>query len=277
MTISVLMAVYAKETAANLERCLNSIWTEQSRKPDQVVLVKDGPLTSELEEVIERWHGIIGDAFCVIANEVNVGLTKSLNKGIERVTSDLIARVDSDDISVSSRFELQEKFLSEHTDIAVLGGAIQEFNGENTCLGIRTYPKEKDIPEYMAKACPLAHPSVMMRTSLFREGGLSYNEKYRVSQDIALWYDVVKAGYKITNIDDVLVLFERNDSVFKRRSRKKAKGEFEIYMKGIYNLHGLFTFKYIYPIFRLCFRLMPVWIIKRMYGSSTRTKFLHKK
>ena len=119
----------------------------------------------------------------------------------------------------------------------------------------------------------MAHPTVMMRRRIF-DGGLKYNEKYRMSQDIALWFDAILAGYKISNVSEITINFRSQDDVFKRRSRAKAWNEFKIYMNGIYRMYGLFTLKYSYPIARLCFRLLPPQVVKLVYGSRIRSHFL---
>lgn len=108
-----------------------------------------------------------------------------------------------------------------------------------------------------------------MRRKIF-DSGLTYDERYRTSQDLALWYDVLAKGYKISNVSDITIYFRLAGDVFKRRSKQKAINEFKIYMKGIYKLHGLFTVSYVYPISRLAFRLMPKSIIKKVYNSKLR-------
>lgn len=273
MTLSVLMSVYNKETAAHLDRSMKSIWEDQTRKPDQIVLVEDGPLTDELYAVIEKWRGVLGDKLCSPQHETNMGLTAALNKGLEYVTSDLVARNDSDDYSAPCRFELQVKYLENHEDIDVLGGAIQEFDDEHACLGVRHYPSV-NMKKYICKATPCAHPTVMMRMRMFREGGLRYDDRYPKNEDIALWYDMMRKGYRICNIQEVVYYFECSDGMFARRSRQKAWPEFKVYMRGIKDLWGLFTWRYVYPITRLVFRMMPVMIISLIYGSSMRKKFL---
>ena len=216
----------------------------------------------------------LGDALTVLVNEKNIGLTKSLNKGISVVKGELIARMDSDDISLPERFELQERFFKEHPDIDIIVGSLREFDDNNPELRVRHYPLTHDeAVKYMCKASPLAHPTVMMRRRIF-DNGLRYNEKYRMSQDIALWYDAVLAGYKIANLPEISINFRSAGDVFKRRSRAKAWNEFKIYMGGIYRMWGLFTLKYKYPIARLCFRLMPPRIVKAIYGSGIRTRIL---
>ena len=273
-TISVLMSVYHSEKAEYLNRSLQSVWDDQSLKPNQIVLIEDGPLGTELHKVIDEWKERLQDVFCIVTNEKNIGLTKSLNKGIQYITSELIARADSDDISMPTRFALQEKFLAEHPDVDILGGAMQEFNEDNDCLNVRRYPStHEQARKYIMKASPLAHPSVMMRKKIFDEG-LRYNEEYRTSQDVALWFDALNAGYHIANLDDIILHFRQNSSVFKRRGRAKAWNEFKIYIKGIYRKKGLFTFYYVYPLSRLLFRLMPARLIELVYKSNMRNKML---
>jgi glycosyltransferase involved in cell wall biosynthesis len=275
MTISVLMSVYKSEEAAYLDRSLKSVWDDQTLKPAQIVLVEDGPLGDDLLAVVDKWKNQLGSLFCVCKNEVNLGLTKSLNIGLAHVTSSLVARADSDDISAPQRFELQSKFLEIHPDIDVVGGSIQEFDHEHDCLNIRHYPiGDDDVRKYIVKASPLAHPAVMMRMEMFGNG-LKYDERYRMSQDIQLWFDVLLSGYKISNVSDIVLKFRREGNVFKRRSRVKAKNEFIIYMRGIYRLKGMFTLAYRYPIARFFFRIMPIGVVRFIYNSKLREKILH--
>ena len=274
--ISVLMAVYKKESAEHLERSLRSIWDDQMRKPDQIVLVEDGPLTEELYDVISRWRVILGSKLCSPKNEKNMGLAIALNLGLNYVTCDFVARNDSDDFSAPDRFELQAKYLEEHDDVDVVGGSMQEFNNNNPCLAIRHYP-EKNISTYICKAVPVAHPTVMMRTKIFKEGGIKYDTRYPMNEDIALWYDILRNGYHISNIPEIIYHFECSDSMYERRSKEKAWPEFKVYMRGINDLHGISSWRYIYPISRLAFRLMPVWMVKKIYGSKVRQKFLDSK
>ena len=276
MTITVLMSVYQSERGTFLDRSLQSVWDDQTRKPEQIVLVEDGPLTEDLYAVIGKWKERVGEVLTLCVNKENLGLTKSLNKGLEAATGDLIARSDSDDISAPQRFEIQERFFLEHPDVDVIGGSMQEFDDENDCLNVRHYPlTHEEACRYIVKACPLAHPSVMMRRRIF-EGGLRYDERYRMSQDIKLWFDAILAGYRLSNVPDICLYFRQQGDVFRRRSRVKAWNEFKIYMNGIYRMHGLFTLAYRYPIARYVFRNLPPSLVKRIYGSGMRKKVLEK-
>ncbi len=274
MSISVLMSVYKSEKPTNLDRALQSVWDDQSMKPEQIVLVEDGPLGEDLARVVGNWKSKLGEMMTVLVNEKNMGLTKSLNRGLDAVRCELVARMDSDDISAPQRFELQSKYMKEHSDVDIVGGALREFNDIDSELRIRHYPlTHEEAVKYICKASPLAHPTVMMRRRMFN-AGLRYNEKYRMSQDIALWFDAILAGYKIGNLPEVTINFRSQGNVFKRRSRAKAWNEFKIYMNGIYRMNGLLTLKFRYPIARLCFRLMPPSVVKHIYGSKMRSKLL---
>ena len=307
MSISVLMSVYKSEKGPLLERALQSVWDDQTRKPDQIVLIEDGPLPAELEEVVQRLQAAFkvlcrakrqsraqeqqscvqsslqskaaepsAKILTVVKLPVNGGLTKALNVGLQHVTGDLVARMDSDDIAAPNRFELQERFLEEHPEIDIVGGSMQEFDDEHECLNVRHYPQtHEEACKYIVKACPLAHPAVMMRKRMFDEG-LKYDERYRMSQDIKLWYDAILAGYKIANLQEVCLYFRQQGDVFRRRSRVKAWNEFKIYMNGIYRMHGLFTTAYRYPIARYIFRNLPPSMVKRIYESGMRKRVLEK-
>ena len=278
MTISVLMSVYKSEKGAFLDRSLQSVWDDQTRKPEQIVLIEDGAIPEDLELIIDSFQLRVNASGVakmeVVKLPVNGGLTKALNAGIKHVTGDLIARMDSDDISAPQRFDLQEKFLRENPEVDILGGSMQEFDDEHECLNVRHYPlTHEDACKYIVKACPLAHPAVMMRRRIFDEG-LHYDERYRMSQDIKLWYDAILAGYRMANLQEIVLFFRQQGDVFRRRSRVKAWNEFKIYMNGIYRMHGLFTLAYRYPIARYVFRNLPPSLVKKIYESGMRKKVL---
>lgn len=272
MDISVLMSVYRNEIPERLEKCLESIWDNQTRKPNQIVLIEDGPLTDGLYKVLDSWQEKLGSVMLRKANENNEGLTVSLNKGLKFVACDLVARMDTDDVSAPNRFELQANYLETHPDIYVLGGAIQEFDNGNECLSVRHYPKD-NIRKHIATGAPVCHPAVMMRMKMFRDGGLSYNERYRKGQDSALWFQVLKAGYGITNLDETIHYLYRDKGLLNRRSSNAAK-EFELFAKGIYGLYGPFSWRYIYPLGRYIMRKMPAGVINLIYGSKLRSKVM---
>ena len=277
MKISVLMSVYKSEKPAYLDRSLQSVWDGQTLKPDEIILVQDGPLGDELLQVIDKWQAKLREVLVLIRNEVNIGLTKSLNKGIRVAQGEYIARMDSDDISLPNRFVMQEEFLDENPSVYVVGGAIQEFNDNDGIIGERHFPKDtEEAIHYIHRASPFAHPAVMIRRALFEEG-VMYNESYRTTQDLALWFDVLKSKHQVANLDVFVLQFRRDSNVYQRRKNKQdSRLELTIHLKGIKDLFGISPIKSLYPIARYCVRLLPNSIINAIYNSNIRGKVLSK-
>lgn len=273
MTISVLMSVYKSEKDIYLDRAIKSVWDDQTYKPSQIILVEDGPLTPELYDVIEKWQKRISEVLCLIINEENVGLTISLNKGLKMVTSDLIARMDTDDQSVPDRFAKQVEFLKEHSDIDVVGGAMEivDKNGNSKYIKHTKLHHEEMVKQICWK-CPLMHPTVMMRNSMFVDKGLSYNEEFRNAQDIALWVDAIMAGCKLANLPDVLLKFTEDEDVYRRRGKVRAFNEYKSFARAAKNIFGTYSPRRILPVLRYVFRRMPVGVIKAAYNSKWMKK-----
>ena len=108
----------------------------------------------------------------------------------------------------------------------------------------------------------------MFRKKIFDEGN-KYPEKYNTSQDVALWFQLLKQGYNMANLEDILLYYRISDDFYNRRSKAKAINEFKIYWTGIINLYG-FTWKLIYPILRLGFRFSPKFIVQKIYTGRMR-------
>ena len=203
---SVLISVYNKEKPDFLEKALDSI-CNQTLKPDEVVLVKDGMLTQELEKVIDREqdkfieHNI--DFVCVQLDK-NMGLGIALQKGLEKCRYDYVARMDGDDIATDTRFEYQLKYMKEQKDISVLGGYIDEFGVEGEIIRTKTMPLEyKNLYRYGKYRNPLNHMTVLFRKKDVTDVG-GY-KPLKGLEDYYLWCRMLAGGYKIANIDKVLV------------------------------------------------------------------------
>lgn len=268
-SIAVLMSVYKKETGGRLDRCMRSIWTEQTLKPDQIILVEDGPLTDDLYSVINFWKNELHDVLVILKNSENVGLTKSLNKGLSAVKTELIARMDTDDQSTPLRFEVQENFMREHPEIDVLGGAYNIMDDKGVIQYAKYFKHSHDeMLKQICWRCPLSHPTVMMRVSMFKEKGLKYDERFRNSQDIALWVDAVEAGCRFANTDDIVLNFTEDNDVYKRRGKVRAMNEYKSFARAAKHLYGKYSWRRILPIMRYCFRRMPVKSIGFIYHSK---------
>lgn len=269
------MSVYKSEKPAYLDRSLQSVWDDQTLKPDEIILVQDGPVGEELATIIKKWKEKLADNLVLLVNETNLGLTKSLNRGIKVAKGEYIARMDSDDISLPERFAHQVEFMDAHPEISVVGGAIQEFNDQDGIIGNRHFPEDTPaILNYIHKASPVAHPAVMIRKAMFNEGVL-YNEEYRTTQDLALWFDVLASGHLMANLDEYVLQFRRERDVYQRRKNKKdSRMELGIHLRGIKMLFGFSPIKSLYPIARYTMRLLPKSIIHKIYNSKARGSLL---
>lgn len=210
-----------------------------------------------------------------VQNEQNRGLAFTLNRLIEILEDEeYIFRMDSDDICKLDRVVKQVAFMEQHKEISIVGGAIEEFGEDGRVKMTRTYPKTtQEAKKFIAKASIFAHPAVCFRKAFF-DAGLKYSEQYRFSQDLALWYKALANDFEVSNIDDVVLQLRVTNDFYKRRSHKKAFGEFGIYYNGIKKLYG-YNWRVIYPLARLITRLMPVGIVKIIYSEKFR-KVLNK-
>lgn len=267
MKISVLLSLFIKENPVYFDRSLTSIWDDQTRKPDEIVLVKDGPLTVELESIIIKWKEKLGEKFVVVSLRENRGLAIALNEGVKHCAGEYIARMDTDDISMPDRFFLQEKYLEIHPEVALLGGGMYEMNENEEIIAERKMPiSYDDIKRAFPKTNPFVHPAVIINRKVF-DSGLFYNERCRRNQDIEFWFRIVAAGFEVANISDLILKFRKTPMMYTKR-RKSANLEFKLFINGIYSLYGLFSWRYIYPILHYLFRFLPakfsLWIYSKI-------------
>jgi glycosyltransferase involved in cell wall biosynthesis len=213
--ISVLMSVYYKESSRNLDQCLESI-TNQTLPADEIVIVKDGVLPLELEETLLSWHDKL--PLKIVGYEENRGLPYALNYGLAYCSHELVARMDSDDICLPDRFEKQVIFFEKNQSTVLLSGYISEFNKTpNDILSIRKVPIGcENIARYLKKRNAFNHMAVMSRKSvLLLVGGY---KKFIGFEDYDLWIRLVRAGYKVDNIPEILVYVRIGDNMIMRRN-----------------------------------------------------------
>lgn len=213
---SVLMSVYSKETPGFLRQALESM-LNQTVKPAEIVIIEDGPLTEELYAVLDSYSDNCGDLFVRIKNEKNIGLGLSLNKGVQACTNELIARMDTDDISRTDRCEKQLKAFANNPEIDVVGGQINEFIDDvNHILSERRVPCSHDeICKFLKARDPFNHPTVMFKKSAVINAGnymdLHYNEDYY------LWIRMYLNGAQFANLDDTLLDMRISEDLYARR------------------------------------------------------------
>lgn len=215
-TAVVLMSVYHLEKAENLDACLNSI-VNQTHLPQKIVLVKDGPLSQRLEEVIDRYVGLYPDLYEIVPLPENRGLSRALNIGLEFCNGEYVFRMDSDDISLPKRFEKQLRFMERHPEIGVLSCAMYEFDQDpNKPQHIKTVVTEHEaIVKQFPWRNPINHPACCYRTELVRQAG-GYPE-LRYLEDYYLWSKLLCKGVRFHNLAEPLYLYRFNRATLTRR------------------------------------------------------------
>jgi len=264
---SVLISVYYKERAEYLQAALNSVFA-QTLSPSEVVLVKDGPLGSELEDVIAGFSSRYPSQMKVVVVAQNVGLGQALNIGLSHCTYDLIARMDSDDLCVPDRFEKQVEIFATKT-VDVVSAWIEEFDELNNSR-IKKLPEyDEDIKRYAIHRCPIHHPCVMFRKEKVMEAG-SYQHFYLL-EDYYLWLRMIKSGAIFYNIQEPILRFRSTSDMFRRRGGLKyAKSEYRLfkymYKSGMIGL-GRFLFN---ASARFIVRVSPTWLRQWVYLKLLR-------
>lgn len=224
MKISVLMSVYNKEKCEYLDVALKSI-VSQTLMPDEIVIVKDGILNEELENVLKKYENSYKSLIKIYGINEHMGLGKALSYGAMKCSYEYIARMDSDDFYVPDRLEKQVGYLNEHSELDVLGGYIEEYD-ENLEVKLTT----KKVPltnEEIRKAikfeCPMNHGTTIMKKAKLLEAG-NYDET--IIEDYDLWARMILKNAKMTNMPVVLSKNRTGIRMYKKRSS-------ENYIKGI--------------------------------------------
>ena len=232
-TYSVLMSVYIRESAGNLKEAMNSIW-KQTVPTNDFVLVCDGPLSSELNDLIENMQEDHSE-LCVVRLPQNVGLGNALNEGIKHCRNELVARMDSDDISRIDRCERQLQVFSAHPEISICSGIVEEFTVSTDKIEARrALPKtQKEIITFAKKRNPFNHPCVMYKKSFVEKAG-GYQDFYLL-EDYYLWIRMLQKGFVGYNIQEPLLWMRAGSDMYKRRAGwKYAKSQKALlkYMKN---------------------------------------------
>ena len=217
---SVLLSLYIKEQPEYLDLAIKSM-VEQTYKPNEIVIVKDGAITPELEAVLDKYKAEYPTLFNIIGYEENRGLGLALNFGLEHCRNELVARMDTDDIAKPDRCERQVKAFELHTEIDILGGQIEEFIGDTSkTVGKREVPlTDNELKAYMQKRCPFNHMTVMYKKSAVLKAG---NYKHCPSnEDYYLWIRMALCGCKFANLPKVLVDVRVGKEMYSRRGGLK--------------------------------------------------------
>lgn len=224
---SVLMSVYCKEKPEFLKQSMISIFN-QTVKTNDFVLVCDGELTEELNNVIDEMQNKFGEILNVVRLPQNVGLGKALNDGIKHCKNDLVARMDSDDISYPNRCEKEIEVFQKY-NVDIVSGTVEEFtNSPDDAFLKRVLPeKNEEIVLFAKKRNPFNHPCVMYRREAVQSAG-GYQDFYLL-EDYYLWIRMLMNGSVGYNIREPILWMRAGNGMYRRRSGLKyANSQIEL-------------------------------------------------
>lgn len=212
---SVLITVYKGDNPAYFGLSLDSM-LHQTYKPDEIIIVKDGPIGETLQSVIDTR---LREYVCIkqIQLPVNLGLGLALNEGLKHCSNDLVARMDADDYSMPERCELQIAAFTNNPNLAIVGCLADEFVDDiNNVVGCRNVPYTSDgIYNFAKKRNPFNHPTVMYKKSAVIKAGMY--SAYRKNQDLDLWIKMLGNGVECMNLTAHVFRFRFDEGTYKKR------------------------------------------------------------
>ena len=217
MQFSVSMCVYGKDNPEWFDSAVQSV-LNQTVTPSEIVLVVDGPVPDELDEIIKKYES--DEKFKVIRFAENKGHGDARRASVDACTNELIALMDADDVCLPERFEKQLAVFDK-TDADIVGGDIAEFiDSEDNIQGYRRLPNaDADIKELMKTKCAFNQVTVMLKNSAYAKAG-GYIDWY-CEEDYYLWLRMMQNGAVFANTGDVLVNVRVGKEMYKRRGGMK--------------------------------------------------------
>ena len=205
-SISVLMCIYNGERY--LKEAIFSI-LNQTFTDFELILINDCS-TDRTGEILDSFSD---SRIKIIKNNKNIGLTKSLNKGLLKALAKYVARQDADDLSHPDRLMKQLNFLINNKDIALIGSQSRVIDQNGKVIKSRGEYKALThfgIYYQLMFGNPFTHSSVMFRKDVILDEFGGYNEEFRYNQDFELWSRVI-FGYKVANLSEILIDYRNHD------------------------------------------------------------------
>ena len=202
MKVTILLPAYI--AALYLRDSLDSIM-RQAFKDFDVLLIDDGSMDDTSKIAIE--YSNIDRRIKYYKNEKNIGLIKTLNKGLSLAKGEYIVRMDADDIMFDDRLYKQVKYMDSNPECFVCGGQM-EYIGGLTGMAPILPQKYEDLLYLSLINCPLYHPTTIIRNSAIKQFGLKYNDSYKHAEDYKFWSDIIFSHpNSIANIKDVVLFY----------------------------------------------------------------------
>jgi glycosyltransferase involved in cell wall biosynthesis len=273
---SVLISVYEKDSGEYLSLALESI-IFQTLPPNEIVIVKDGPLNSDLDfiltDFVEKYSSEIN--IKVISILENIGLGGALKIGVTNCSNNYIVRMDSDDISMKFRFEKLINFISCNPQYAIVGSGAEEFKNIPGDLNrFRILPEAgKALLKFSKYRNPINHPSIVFNKIKILEVG-NYNADILYFEDFSLVIRLLKNDALIYNLKEPLIYFrvgDDNQSIKRRHGFKYLWQELK-FVKLCLSIGHLNYFQSIfYIMIKGPIRLLPTKLLARIYNQYLRS------
>lgn len=267
MHFSVLLSLYYKENPTYLDIALNSVFN-QTVRPNQVVLVLDGPIGAQLQAVVDKYAKDY-PSLEVYPQEKNQGLSTALNIGLFKCRNEIVFRMDTDDICYPTRFEATLKLYEEDPTLDVVGSFATMIDENGVELKQMSVPTSNEEIRKKVWTCPFIHPSVSFKkSSLLRVGNYNPNSGPR-QDDYELWFRCISGGLKCKNYDKPLLHYRFFSDSIARNDVKVGWWRFKVGLKGAIKCKCS-PIAYIgvaYPLFRA---LMPNFIQEKFYKLAEK-------
>lgn len=266
--LSVLMSIYIKEKPEYVEQCFQSL-LNQSVKADEWVVVEDGPLTDEMYQLLDRYQTENPGLIKRVALPQNMGLGLALRAGVPECKNELIARMDTDDISREDRFEKQLYEFGIDSSLDICGSNISEFEGDiNNIVAHRIVPAtDAEIKKYQKRRDGFNHVTVVFKKSAVLAAG-NY-QSCPLMEDTLLWVNMFLNGVKCKNIMDSLVYVRIGKDMYERRGGWIYFKKYASARRRVLETGYISRFDYYYTvIIQLVVALMPGtlrgWLFKKV-------------
>lgn len=242
---SVCMSVYHNDNPDEVRMSINSV-INQTAKPSEVVVVIDGPVSQELNSVLNGFESA-GQIYTIPLAKNN-GLGNALCIAVSEARNELIARMDSDDIALPDRFEKQLRCFEEDEELSIVGGSIMEFIGSpDNIVSKRVCPSlDVKIKCFMKSRCGFNHMTVMFKkTDVLKAGNY---QDWHYNEDYYLWLRMMQQGCKFKNLEDVLVYVRVGQDMYARRGGwRYFKSEYFL-QKYMHEEHIISSFRFVFNV-----------------------------
>lgn len=265
-TISVIMACYNCE--ATLEKAIDSILNQTYE--NWVMICCDDGSKDETLAILRSYAERYPEKFVVLSNQENRKLPYSLNRCLDAVKTEFVARMDADDISLPERFEKEIVYLKSHPEIDMVGTAVTVTDGQEKIAAIVNTPFP--TKESMLKSNAFSHATIMTYKRVFDAlGGYSLEKYVERVEDVDLWCRFLAAGFKGANLSEELYVVCEDPDTFKRRSFRARLNSARTRARGyrLMGFHGIICYK---PYLLVLKAFLPVSVYRLLHNRKIKSR-----